>query len=157
MILANEEQRTGTSRSVENSEELCMNVLLYAAKQTASGERLKQSIETLTSLESLTDCGSIAELIQYLRNPDPLPETVVLQATSHQDLQVFEPFRFRLEMVFFVLVLPDADTETVARGHQLRPRFIAYQDSDFSEVGAVLARLESRQDHRFGAGSSRNP
>jgi hypothetical protein len=32
MILANEEQRTGTSRSVENSEELCMNVLLYAAQ-----------------------------------------------------------------------------------------------------------------------------
>ena len=125
-----------------------MNVLLFAAKNTESGERLKHSIETLASLGSLTDCWNISDLIHHLQTPDPLPEAVVLQAASKHELKALESFRFRLEQVFFVLVLPDADPETVARGHQLRPRFIVYQDSDFSEVGAVLERLEARHRNK---------
>jgi hypothetical protein len=127
-----------------------MNVLLYAARHTESGERLKHSIEMLHSLDSLTDCWNISELMQHFQTPDPLPETVILQAASRQDLRIFESLRGRLEQVFFILVLPDADAETVARGHHLRPRFIAYQDSDFSEVNAVLDRLQSRQDRHSG-------
>ena len=127
-----------------------MHVLLYAAKQTESGERLKHSIETLASLESLTACWNLSELVDYFQAPDPLPETVVLQAATKLELKAFESFRFRLEQVFFILVLPDADAETIARGHQLRPRFIVYEDSDFSEVGAVLARLDARQGRNPG-------
>jgi hypothetical protein len=123
-----------------------MNVLLYAAKQTESGERLKRSIEASASLEALAHCCNMPELLCHLQTPDPLPEIVVLLAANRQDLKIFEAYRFRLEQVFFILVLPAADAETVACGHQLRPRFIAYQDSDFSEVCAVLDRLEARRD-----------
>jgi hypothetical protein len=125
-----------------------MNVLLFAAKNTESGERLKHSIEALASLESLIDCWNLSDLIHYLQTPDPLPEAVVLQAASKHELRILESFRFRLEQVFFILVLPDADPETVARGHQLRPRFIVYQDSDFTEVEAVLGRLEARHGNK---------
>jgi len=121
-----------------------MNVLLYTTKNTASGERLKQSIEALNSLESLTDCWNITDLVHELQTPGALPETVILQAANKQELCTLASYRFRLEQVFFILVLPDADAETVAWGHQLRPRFIVYQDSDFSEVGAVLDRIASK-------------
>jgi hypothetical protein len=131
-----------------------MNVLLFAAKNTESGERLKHSIETMSSLEALTDCWNISDLIHHLQTPEPLPEAVVLQAASTHELKALESFRFRLEQVFFVLVLPDADPETVARGHQLRPRFIVYHDSDFSEVGAVLERLEARHRNKAICSSS---
>lgn len=128
-----------------------MNVLLYAAKNTESGERLKHSIEGVRSLESLTDCWNINELLRHLQTPHPLPEAVVLQTASKHELRLLETYRFRLEEVFFILVLPDAEAETVARGHQLRPRFIVYQDSDFNEVGAVLDRLEAKQGgHGYG-------
>lgn len=122
-----------------------MNVLLYTAKHTESGDRLKHSIETVEFLESLTDCWNLSDLVEFFKTPDPLPDTVVLQAATRQDLRVFEKYRFRLEQVFFILVLPDSDEETIARGHQLRPRFIVYQDSDFSEVGAVLNQLNARK------------
>ena len=125
-----------------------MNVLLFAARNTESGKRLKQSIETLASLGSLTDCWNISDLFHHLQTPDPLPEAVILQAASTHELKALESYRFRLEQVFFILVLPDADPETVAWGHQLRPRFIVYQDSDFSEVGAVLERLEARRRNK---------
>lgn len=121
-----------------------MNVLLYTDQYTESGERLTHSIKALDNLETLTNCGSMGDLLRHFQTPEPLPETVVLQATCTQDLQRLAPFRFRLEQVFFILILPDAETETVACGHQLRPRFIAYQDSDFSEIEAVLKRLQSR-------------
>lgn len=130
-----------------------MNVLLYAAKHTDIGERLKQSIEALPSLELLIDCRSFPELMRHLQTPEPLPETVVLQAANRQELKNIEPFRFRLEQVFFILVLPNADAATVACGHQLRPRFIVYQDSDFSEISAVLNRLESRHGRTACNGS----
>ena len=123
-----------------------MKVLLYAAKHSASATRLKHSLERTASLESLTDCWNMHQLVEVLQTPDPLPEAVILQAESRQDLQTFASFRFRLDQVFFILILPDADRETVACGHMLRPRFIAYQDSDFSEIAAVLARVEARQD-----------
>ncbi len=121
-----------------------MNVLLYTDQYTESGERLTHSIKALDNLETLTNCGSMGDLLRHFQTPEPLPETVVLQATCTQDLQRLAPFRFRLEQVFFILILPDAEAETVACGHQLRPRFIAYQDSDFSEIEAVLKRLQLR-------------
>lgn len=121
-----------------------MNVLLYTDQHSESGERLKHAITALDKLEKLTDCGSMGDLMRHLQTPEPLPETVVLQASCTRDLQRLAPFRFRLEQVFFILILPDAEAETVACGHQLRPRFIAYQDSDFSEIEAVLKRLQSR-------------
>lgn len=121
-----------------------MNVLLYTDQHSESGERLKQSIKALDRLDILTDCGSMGDLMRHFQTPEPLPETVVLQASCTRDLQRLAPFRFRLEQVFFILILPDAEADTVACGHQLRPRFIAYQDSDFSEIEAVLRRLQSR-------------
>lgn len=121
-----------------------MNVLLYTDQQTESGQRLKHSIEVLDERETLIDCGTMGDLMRHLQTPEPLPETVVLQASSTLDLQRLTPFRFRLEQIFFILILPDAEAETVACGHRLRPRFIAYQDSDFSEIEAVLKRLQSR-------------
>jgi hypothetical protein len=121
-----------------------MNVLLYAARHTESGERLQHSIASLGNLGRLTDCWNMKELTRLFQTPAPLPEIVVLQAADREDLQRLLPFRFRLEQVFFILILPDAEKETIACGHQLRPRFIAYQDSDFSEIRAVLNRLEAR-------------
>lgn len=126
--------------------EIFMNVLLYAAKHTDSAARLKHSLQQTESLESLTDCWDMHQLVEVLQTPDPLPEAVILQAESREDLQTFASFRFRLDQVFFILILPNADRETVACGHKLRPRFIAYQDSDFSEIEAVLERIEARQE-----------
>jgi hypothetical protein len=77
---------------------------------------------------------------------------VILQVAPRQELGTFVVFRSRLEQVFFILVLPDANEETVARGHRLRPRFIAYEDSDFSEVVAVLNRLAAKNTNWNGAG-----
>lgn len=128
-----------------------MNVLFYAARRTPSSERLKRSIKATEALETLTDCRNLTELIDFFRTHDPLPHVVVLQVATRHELGTFEVFRLRLEDAFFILVLPDAQEETVARGHQLRPRFIAYEDSDFSEVVAVLNRLGAKNTNWNGA------
>jgi hypothetical protein len=121
-----------------------MNVLFYTARRTPSSERLKRSIKATEALGTLTDCRNLTEFIDFFRAHDPLPHVVILQVATRQELGTFEVFRLRLEHVFFILVLPDAKEETVTRGHRLRPRFIAYEDSDFSEVVAVLNRLGAK-------------
>jgi hypothetical protein len=40
-----------------------------------------------------------------------------------------------------VMVLPRRDDEVVAWAHKLGPRFIAYADNGYDQVGAVLEKL----------------
>jgi hypothetical protein len=39
------------------------------------------------------------------------------------------------------LILPDADPQTIARGHNLRPRYLSNIQSDFQDVAAVLRKM----------------
>jgi hypothetical protein len=40
-----------------------------------------------------------------------------------------------------IVILPDSNPDTVAKGHILRPRFLSYCDGDFQDVAAVLSRM----------------
>ncbi|MCD6199973.1 MAG: hypothetical protein J7K15_15635, partial [Deltaproteobacteria bacterium] len=52
-----------------------------------------------------------------------------------------------------ILILPDREAGTIAKGHILRPRFLTYLDSDFTEVAAVLKKMLSNTDGNFARGS----
>ncbi len=128
--------------------ERAMEIFLYTRKNTEIGARLTRSIRAFGSLDSLIECWNFTDLLDCLNDPAPLPETVVFQAETEEELQALHRYRFRLEQVFFVLVLPSAEEQIIAKGHTLRPRFIAYQDSNFCEVCAVLQQLEVKKGGR---------
>ena len=44
-------------------------------------------------------------------------------------------------MLRVILILPDADPQTIARGHNLRPRYLSNIQSDFQDVAAVLRKM----------------
>lgn len=115
-----------------------MNVLMYAQQRSTTGARLHSNVQEVSSLHSLINCWNFDQLCSYFNTPAHLPEMVILLADNREELEAFGSFSHRLERVFFVLVLPDTDAETIACGHRLRPRFLAYHDSDFSDVRAVV-------------------
>lgn len=115
-----------------------MNILFYAPQQSATGARLQSHIQQVQPLHSLINCWNFDQLCSYICIPNPLPEMIILLAEDKEELAAFKRFCNRLDQVFFVLVVPDTDDETIASGHRLRPRFLAYHDSDFSDVKAVL-------------------
>jgi len=90
-------------------------------------------------------CRSIESLSHWLRQPaDDLPIAAVLLAARSEDLSDLLSIRDLLRDVRIILILPDREANTIAQGHTLRPRFLSYTDSDFTDVLAVLGKcLES--------------
>ena len=67
----------------------------------------------------------------------------ILLAASKEELQELVSVGELLEDIRIILVLPDTDRDTVANAHILRPRYLTYVDSDFSDVAAVLSKMLS--------------
>jgi hypothetical protein len=122
-----------------------MRLLLYAPASEGVGERLQGMIEGLVPKNTMEVCRSIESLSRRLRQPaDDLPIAAVLLAARSGDLSDLLSIRDLLRDVRIILILPDREANTIAQGHTLRPRFLSYTDSDFTDVLAVLGKcLES--------------
>ncbi|NVM57217.1 MAG: hypothetical protein HWN51_03755 [Desulfobacterales bacterium] len=68
-------------------------------------------------------------------------DIAVLLAASREELSDILSIRDLLTDIRVILVLPDRDDDTIAKGHTLRPRFFTYADSDFVEIAAVLSKM----------------
>jgi len=60
---------------------------------------------------------------------------------SREDLQELQSLHLILEDQRLILILPDADPQTVAQGHSLRPRYLTNIHSDFQDVASVLRKI----------------
>ena len=122
-----------------------MRLLLYAPASEGVGERLQGMIEGLVPKNTMEVCRSIESLSRRLRQPaDDLSIAAVLLAARSEDLLGLLSIRDLLRDVRIILILPDREANTIAQGHTLRPRFLSYTDSDFTDVLAVLGKcLES--------------
>ncbi|MEN6332381.1 MAG: hypothetical protein ABFD57_10375 [Smithella sp.] len=65
-------------------------------------------------------------------------------AASGKELEDILSIRELLEDAKIILIVPDTDPATLARGHTLRPRFLSDCGSDFVDVAAVLGRMIER-------------
>lgn len=118
-----------------------MNLLFYAPVADATGNRLQRVVEALVLPEEIEICRTMAGLLAALRRPTHDLIIAVLLAATNEDLTGFLALRPLLSNVRVILILPDRDNETVARAHFMRPRFLAYADSDFIDVAAVLHKM----------------
>jgi hypothetical protein len=76
-----------------------------------------------------------------LQDPKDKPDVVVLHASSREELSELVCLSELLQDIRIVLILPDHDSSTVARGHKLRPRFISDRENDCAEITTILKRL----------------
>ena len=118
-----------------------MKLLLYAPDRCKSGKRLQEVIEALVSKEDQEIYQTINDLTSRLRQPGHDPPIAVLLAASREDLSDILSLRDLLGNVRIILVLPDRDRDTIAKGHTLRPRFVTHADSNFVEMAAVLRKV----------------
>jgi hypothetical protein len=123
---------------------LKMNLLLYSPVTDAAGKRLQRVIEALVLPDEMEICRTMDGISTTLRRPSHHFTTAVLLAATNEDLTSFLNIRDLLDNLRLILVLPDRDDETVTKAHGLRPRFLAYTDSDFIDVAAVLNRMLAR-------------
>ena len=123
-----------------------MILVYYASVTDGAGERLQRVIEGLVPEEKLEVYGMIGELAARLRQPVGDVTMAVLLAATREDLSRILSVCDLLCYVRIMLILPDQEEDTIAKGHSLRPRFVTYADSDFLDVAAVLGKILRRSD-----------
>jgi hypothetical protein len=83
----------------------------------------------------------VYSLSRRLRQPRHNLAVAVLVAASRQELLELLSIRDLLDGIRIILVLPDRQDDTIAKGHRLYPRFLTFADSDFLDVAAVLSKM----------------
>ncbi len=124
-----------------------MTLLIYSTKTSGAEERFLRVIELLLPEEKLKFCRSIDDLSNELRQPAFNQRIVILFASSSKELEDFLLIRELLEDSKIILILPDTNPSTLARGHVLRPRFLSDYNSDFVDIAAVLSKMIKKLEH----------
>ena len=121
-----------------------INVLIYAASvdmDGMDGKYLKKLLKTLAVKNQPEIYFAIETLIERLRKPLGQNFIGILIPGDQRELSNLITIRHLFRDMRIILVLPDNEEATVSRGHYLRPRFLTYADSNFSDVIAVMDNM----------------
>ena len=124
-----------------------MEVIFYTLSEIEAGEHLRRVVEVVISKEKIVLCRTLKNLELRLRQPVINPRIVILLTSSKKELDDILSIRELLEDTKIILIVPDTNPATLARGHVLRPRFLSNCNSDFSDVAAVLAQMIKKLEH----------
>ncbi len=106
-----------------------------------SGRRLERIINKAVSGAETVFFRTFQHLGSYLRQPGIRPVTIVLLAETNRILNHMVSNRELLNDFRIILVLPDRTRAAATAGFRMYPRYISYIDSDFSDISAVLKKM----------------
>ena len=116
--------------------------LIFFAPLMDEGDRqINNLIDNFTAVSNLEIYRTIDSLSERLREPQKDSLVAVLFAISKETLSDIISIRELLSSPRVILVLPDREADTIAKGHMLRPRFMTYSDTDFGEISAVIDKM----------------
>jgi hypothetical protein len=118
-----------------------MKLLLYSNGNGGNTERLLNAIRGLAPDQETEVHQTVSSLMRRIRQRKGDVAVVILCACSREDLAGVLSIRELLHDLRTILILPDRDSNTLAQGLTLRPRFFSFLDTDFRDVAVVLARM----------------
>ncbi len=120
-----------------------MKALLYKAINCKKANMLKSVLMEVLGEDRLEVFFHFHDLERYFRTPRrPDDLTIgVFAAADRENLRQLASIRDIIADMSIILVLPDRNHKTIAEGHKLQPRFVAYIDSNFKEIGAVVRKM----------------
>jgi len=124
-----------------------MTFLIYSTTTTLEEKRLLRIIELMLPEKKFKFYRTIDDFSQRLRQPVLKQRILILLLNSPKELEDVLSIRELLEDAKIILIVPDTNPATLARGHILRPRFLSDSKSDFVDVAAVLGRIIRKIGH----------
>ncbi len=117
-------------------------VIIFIPENASYSEGLQSMTESISPFAETEIVRSLNDLSKQLlpRALQSRPVVIVL-APTRADLQGLLEVQELFENTRLILVLSDADEETVALGHRVRPRFIGYLANGFTEIAAVVRKM----------------
>lgn len=124
-----------------------MSLLFFSTDGNAASQRIQWTIKAVCQREPLEIYRSVEALSRRLHQPRNGLRVAVVSLSAEEELREIISLRHLLADIATILVLPDAGAETLANAHQIRPRFLAYRDSDPMVIAAVLAKMLRASPH----------
>ena len=124
-----------------------MTLLIYSTTTSLEEKRLLRIIELMLPEKEFKFYRTIDDFSQRLRQPVLKQRIVILLLNSTKELEDVLSIRELLEDTKIILIAPDTNQATLARGHILRPRFLSDCKSDFVDVAAVLGHIISKSGY----------
>lgn len=121
-----------------------MAINLFATNIDPAGDRLQKIIEEMVLEVEVHRYSTILLFAKALADPASFQSITIALATDTDELDALLSINYLIEKTRLILLLPDDQKETKAKGHILRPRFLSYKDADFNDIGAVAARMNVR-------------
>lgn len=132
-----------------------MALMLYLPEREGPGARLLAIIETVLPPRKMEIYDSIQTLSERLHKPLFDVKVAVLLASTRGDLAALLKVGDFIWNLRIIMILPDSDPETITRAHMLRPRYIAWTNDDFSNVGIMVKRLLDLHDRPVSEGTEK--
>jgi len=121
-----------------------MKLFFYSLEYKEKEKKIHHIMEKLLSSEKIEIHRSIDSLVQKLKKFLKEKPIVVVWIHHREELLDMASLRDQLHQVYLVIILPDADKETVSLGHNLRPNYLTYVHRDTEELKAVLEKMMER-------------
>lgn len=118
-----------------------MTILFYTPTSDESGRRLQTALEAVVSKEKIEIHYNDKILSRRLRRPMHGVAIAILLATTKKELLEIYSLKYLFEGIRIILILPDVESDTIALGHKLYPRFISDAHGNFKDVAAVLEKM----------------
>jgi len=116
--------------------------IIFIPEDAESADRLQDLVDSISPFaktEVVRSFGHLnTQLLPHANQPRPI---VIVLAPTRNDLESLLEVQELFENTRLILVLADADVETVALGHRMRPRFIGYASNGFTEIAAVVRKM----------------
>lgn len=124
-------------------------LLLYSPLAHKVSHRLEEAVASVVPQQATEIVHTPEGLARRLRRPHNGLEVAVIMAATRKELGELLSLSQMFEGLRIILVLPDADPQTIAQGHSLRPRYLTLMGSDFQDVAAVLSKIRGRSLSSF--------
>lgn len=112
-------------------------ILFYAAENNHVVETLERQLAPY----KVARCISFSTAEKRLRKPGHGMQIALMIVRNSEEMDRINAMRNLVRDVKLILVLPAHDSDMVARAHKLGPRFIAYADNGYDQVGIVLEKM----------------
>jgi len=132
-------------------ERISTMLLLYLPEEKEAEKRLLKVARHAVPRQKIEICRSFQMLEERLRQPVFNISAVVLFVPTSEDLEGVLLFKESFWDLRIIIILPDAEQDTIKKAHSLRPRFVTWADDDFTGVGIILKRMTERHDRTLYA------
>jgi len=121
-----------------------LRLLLYFSDSETAGRKLLEAVYKRIPPEETEVHRDMKSLSDRFRRPRGELRVAVILCSSREELSQIVSLGPLISDLRILLLLPDRERETIARGHTLYPRFLSFVDESFEEVGAVLGKMLAR-------------